>query len=116
MVYLHSAEDYPSFDLEPQLVWLGQIAKMFFSSKDTYTTDNARQLSVAQRKCIFEDERRLITAPKYTYVACMLQCRMHKTLHMCACVPHFYPKIGNRNQNSPHHIIIQSDSKRIPQI
>lgn len=93
-IFIHSTEETPSLDMDPQLVWMYQISKVFFSSKHTYTTDDARQLSIKQRRCIFHDERKLVTHTSYSYSACMIQCRMEKAREFCGCVPNFYKKIG----------------------
>lgn len=33
---------------------------------------------------------------KYTFSACMRQCRIARCLEFCSCIPHFYPKTGNQ--------------------
>lgn len=93
-VYLHSAEDIPIIDVSPQHVWDGKIQKIAFDSKQTYTTEGARQLSIKQRKCVFEDEIKLLTSDIYTYHSCMIQCRMKIARDLCKCVPFFYQIIG----------------------
>ncbi|PNF31312.1 hypothetical protein B7P43_G11545 [Cryptotermes secundus] len=89
-VYLHSAEDIPITDVSPQHVWDRKIKKIAFDSKQTYTTEGARQLSIKQRKCVFEDEIKLLTSDTYTYHSCMIQCRMKIARDLCKCVPFFY--------------------------
>lgn len=76
--------------------WDRRVEKVSFSVKHTYTTEDARQLSIRQRRCIFVDERRLETSNIYTYTACMRQCRMQQCQSFCKCVPHFYPLISKR--------------------
>jgi len=64
------------------------------SKKNTYTTDDARQLSIGQRKCIFSDEVKLNYFPDaYTFSSCMKQCRMNKAIKLCKCNPPFYKPI-----------------------
>lgn len=69
-----------------------------FSPKETYTTEEARQLSISQRHCVFPDEIRLVTNDEYNFGACMTQCRMNMAKEKCGCIPFFYPKISNRYQ------------------
>ncbi|XP_075213735.1 sodium channel protein Nach-like [Lycorma delicatula] len=92
-IFIHSWEETPNLDMDPQLVWMHQICRVFFSSKHTYTTDDARQLSAKQRRCIFHDEIKLLTHPRYSYSACMTQCRMETARKLCGCVPNFYKEI-----------------------
>lgn len=93
-VYLHSTEDFPVIDVNPQHLWAHKIQRMAFSSKQTYTTEGARQLSIKQRKCVFEDEIKLLTSDTYTYHSCMIQCHMKAMRDLCKCVPFFYRTIG----------------------
>lgn len=93
-VYLHSTEDLPIIDINPQHIWNQKIQSIKFSPKDTYTTKGAWQLSIQQRKCVFEDEIRLLTSDTYTYQSCMIQCHMELARSLCKCVPFFYQKIG----------------------
>ncbi|XP_065203446.1 sodium channel protein Nach-like [Planococcus citri] len=64
-----------------------------FSPKETYTTEEARQLSIRQRHCVFPDEIKLITDDIYTFGACMTECRMNMAKEKCGCIPFFYPNI-----------------------
>jgi amiloride-sensitive sodium channel len=93
-VYLHSTKDLPIIDVNPQHIWDQKIQSIKFTSKQTYTTEGARQLSIHQRKCIFEDEIRLLTCDTYTYQSCMIQCRMELARSLCKCVPFFYRTRG----------------------
>ncbi|CAB0002733.1 unnamed protein product [Nesidiocoris tenuis] len=49
--------------------------------------ENARQLSIKQRKCVFKDEKELLSAKEYSYWACMNDCRMKLAKERCFCVP-----------------------------
>jgi len=93
-VYLHSTEDLPIIDIYPQHIWDQKIQSIKFSPKQTYTTEDTRHLSIQQRKCVFEDEIKLLTSDTYTYQSCMIQCRMELARSLCKCVPFFYRKIG----------------------
>lgn len=100
--------------MKPLLIWDYYVDKISFSVKQTYTTEDARQLSIKQRHCIFEDEKKLLTDRIYTYSACIQQCRMLKTLKKCRCVPHFYPNtIGERNCNFNDFACISKNIKVI---
>ncbi|XP_050430662.1 sodium channel protein Nach-like isoform X2 [Adelges cooleyi] len=93
-IFIHSTDDMLIIDSAPQHLWTRRIAKIFFDSKQTYTTEGARQLTIKQRKCVFPDEIPLVTDHMYTFSACMTQCRMDKTRNLCGCVPWFYKKIN----------------------
>ncbi|XP_045764971.1 sodium channel protein Nach-like isoform X1 [Maniola jurtina] len=92
-VYIHSTEEMAGLEQNSQHSWDSRVEKVSFSVKHTYTTEDARQLSIRQRRCIFADEKSLETSNIYTYTACMRQCRMQRCRSLCKCVPHFYPLI-----------------------
>lgn len=69
-------------------------AELLISMKQTYTTEDARQLSISQRKCIFPDERTLeLYEGEYTFTNCMKQCRIKRSMALCKCIPPFYQVI-----------------------
>ncbi|XP_047985980.1 sodium channel protein Nach-like isoform X2 [Leguminivora glycinivorella] len=92
-IYIHATEEMAGLEQSAQHSWDRRVEKVSFSVKHTYTTEDARQLSVRQRRCVFADEQKLETSNIYTYSACMRQCRMQQCRAACKCVPHFYPKI-----------------------
>lgn len=79
--------------MQPQHIWDYKVDRISFSVKQTYTTEDARQLTIKQRHCIFENEVKLKVDYMYTYTACTSQCRMENSVKYCKCVPHFYPEI-----------------------
>ncbi|XP_066904739.1 sodium channel protein Nach isoform X1 [Halyomorpha halys] len=93
-IYIHSSDELPGVEMSPQHIWTQTVNKMFFASRTTYTTADARQLTAKQRKCIFEDEVKLKTAEKYSYWACMSDCRMRASMDKCNCVPFFYHQVS----------------------
>lgn len=80
--------------MPPHHVWTKRISKISFSPRETYTTENARQLNIKQRRCVFPDEIHLLTDDVYTFGACMTQCRMNMAKQRCGCIPFFYEGIG----------------------
>ncbi|XP_037874750.1 sodium channel protein Nach [Bombyx mori] len=97
-IYIHSTEEMAGLEQSAQHSWDYRVEKVSFSVKHTYTTDDARQLSIRQRRCVFADELHLDTSNIYTYSACMRQCRMRRSRSFCKCVPHFYPTIKGYKQ------------------
>ncbi|KAJ0179941.1 hypothetical protein K1T71_004532 [Dendrolimus kikuchii] len=97
-IYIHSTEEMAGLEQSAQHSWDHRVEKVSFSVKHTYTTEDARQLSIRQRRCVFADEQHLETSNVYTYSACMRQCRMQKSRSLCKCVPHFYPALKGYRQ------------------
>jgi amiloride-sensitive sodium channel len=93
-IYILNSDEQAGLDIQPQHIWDYKVDKISFSVKQTYTTEDTRQLSIKQRHCIFSNELELQTDNIYTYTACTRQCRMDNSMRMCKCVPHFYPQIG----------------------
>ncbi|KAF5285681.1 hypothetical protein FQR65_LT13066 [Abscondita terminalis] len=92
-MYIHNSDEIPGLDMQPQISWNFKVERVAFSMKQTYTTDDTRQLSIKQRHCIFENEIKLKIDHMYTYTACTRQCRMENSKKFCGCVPHFYAEI-----------------------
>jgi acid-sensing ion channel, other len=101
-VYLHSVTETSNYDLRPQFLWVhGMTVDLLITMKQTYTTDDATQLTIGQRKCIFPDEVKLsyYKNDMYSLSACMKQCRMNKANRFCKCIPPFYePATGSYRQ------------------
>ncbi|XP_050294298.1 uncharacterized protein LOC126734644 [Anthonomus grandis grandis] len=93
-LYLSSNDERISLDIQPEILWDHGINKLSFSIKQTYTTEDARQLTVKQRRCIFTDEVKLKIDSSYSYTACTIECRMENIRAKCDCVPFFYPQIS----------------------
>ncbi|XP_064537003.1 sodium channel protein Nach [Drosophila montana] len=96
-IFIFSNEEYFGSDFNAQIDWTeDQLVEVRISKKNTYTTDDARQLSIGQRKCIFSDEVKLnYFQDAYTFSSCMKQCRMNKAIKLCKCNPPFYKPITN---------------------
>lgn len=81
-VFVHSKDDITSLDFRPTIFWERNTRiELLITMKQTYTTDDARQLTVSQRKCIFSDEVKLTYFKDdiYTYSACMEECRLERS-------------------------------------
>lgn len=101
-VFLHSVEEVSGLDIRPQFMWDdGFTIDLLITMKQTYTTNDAAQLTVGQRKCIYPNEIKLkyYKADTYSLSACMKQCRMEKANRLCKCIPPFYqPASDNYRQ------------------
>ncbi|XP_026475305.1 sodium channel protein Nach [Ctenocephalides felis] len=96
-IYLYSFDGLLGLDMYPIITWYHNYEILYFSVKETYTTSDASQLSISQRRCVFENEMTDFSkTEKYTFSACMRQCRIARCLEFCSCIPHFYPKTGNQ--------------------
>jgi len=104
--YYHSPHDvldvshngFPVGDNVMIIVRVGALA--------TYTTLEAREMSIQQRKCRYPDENNLRISPIYTFNFCQMECRMKIARQKCDCIPHFYRKTGNSQ-----HV---SESREVP--
>ncbi|XP_054086712.1 sodium channel protein Nach [Zeugodacus cucurbitae] len=96
-VFIFSNEEYFGSDFNAQIEWEdNQKVEARISKKNTYTTDDARQLTIGQRKCIFYDEVKLQYFPEgYTFSSCMKECRMKRAIKFCKCNPPFYKPISS---------------------
>uniref|UniRef100_A0A1I8QAH1 Sodium channel protein Nach n=1 Tax=Stomoxys calcitrans TaxID=35570 RepID=A0A1I8QAH1_STOCA len=96
-VFLFSNEEYFGKDFGPRIEWSeGEMVEVRITKKNTFTTDDARLLTIGQRKCIFHDEIKLKYFPdEYTFSSCMKDCRMTKAVSACHCSPPFYRPVDN---------------------
>lgn len=56
-----------------------------------------RDLSLADRNCLFDDERRLRTTSKYSFQSCITECAVDAILRVCNCLPFYYLDVGLRS-------------------
>lgn len=47
-----------------------------------------------QRKCLFEDEKKLKVNDEYSYLSCLNDCRVQNIIKLCQCIPYFYIHLG----------------------
>lgn len=95
LVYLHSVREVFSYDTRAQFSYEPEnTVDLLISMKETYTTEDANQLSVTQRKCIFPEEVKMNfhqeKDEEYSLSACMKECRMKRATNFCKCIPPFY--------------------------
>lgn len=67
--------------------------------QQTMTDRDAKDLSINQRKCLFEDEAgmKYFTDEPYTISGCLKECKLDRALKFCGCVPPFYRPSNLRN-------------------
>uniref|UniRef100_A0A182YS63 Pickpocket n=1 Tax=Anopheles stephensi TaxID=30069 RepID=A0A182YS63_ANOST len=94
-IFVHSYNEISGWDFQPQVMWdIDSKVEFLISMKQTYTTEDAQQLSIGQRKCIFPEEEKLqYYQDAYTFSGCMKECRIAKSLKYCKCVPPFYAPV-----------------------
>ncbi|KAH8290215.1 hypothetical protein KR054_001108 [Drosophila jambulina] len=69
-----------------------------FKVLETVASKNLRELSVAQRKCVFNNEE-TSNLKIYSKSLCLARCRAVMALEMCNCVPFFYPYVEGPSCN-----------------
>lgn len=101
--YMHSVSEVFGYDNRVQFVWEPETSvDILISMKQTYTTEDAAQLTIAQRKCIFPEASEVdihyYKDEDYSLSSCMKECRMENAIKLCDCIPPFYapanPKSG----------------------
>ncbi|CAH0555414.1 unnamed protein product [Brassicogethes aeneus] len=92
-IYILNSDEMAGIDVQPQHIWDFKVNTISFSVKQTYTTEDTKQLSVKQRHCAFDKEIPLQFGEGYTYTTCTVQCRINIAFKLCNCIPHFYPLV-----------------------
>lgn len=74
---------------------LGHIEEITATYKllQTVNEDSVRDLSLQQRKCLFNDEA-VEGLPSYSVNLCLMKCRVDVAVSLCGCKPFFYPFLG----------------------
>jgi acid-sensing ion channel, other len=117
---MHSMKEVLSYDDRFQFSWEEENSvELLISMKSTYTTEDANQLSINQRRCIFPDERPMNfheKGEKYSLSACMKECRMNRAMDFCKCIPPFY--VSKHNNKLPYCTIdnLSCIAQRAPNI
>lgn len=103
MFYLHSVREVFSYDARAQFSYEpANTVDLLISMKETYTTEDANQLSITQRRCIFPEEKEMNFHQEkdeaYSLTACMKECRMKLAIRFCQCIPPFYAPKNSKYQ------------------
>lgn len=108
-----------------------------FKLLETVNDDSVRELSFAQRKCLFYDEeepqfhlgftqmghlpwtgsrgrdrdrKSFDSNPVYSLNLCLLVCRAETAIALCGCKPHFYSRIGSwLDEKGRSHLLSRRD-------
>ncbi|XP_055609015.1 uncharacterized protein LOC129756225 [Uranotaenia lowii] len=87
---IHSPFELASNDLQFTRLGLTEEVIASYVVHETISSDRLRDLSIKQRKCVFNDE--LSKNYKfYNHKQCIMKCRAYQALEICRCIPHFYP-------------------------
>ncbi|XP_069685974.1 pickpocket protein 28-like [Periplaneta americana] len=93
--YYHNPLDVVDLSDFGHPVYVKGMLRILLQALGTITTPEARELSVAQRKCRFPEENFLKISPVYTFNLCKAQCRMRLAQKKCGCIPYFYRRVGH---------------------
>jgi acid-sensing ion channel, other len=100
--FLHDLEDIFGYDIRPQFKWESRTSiDLLITMKQTYTLNEARQLTEKQRKCIFPDDNKRVSyyrEANYSVSYCLKECRMKKAIKLCKCSPPFYAPYKSENK------------------
>ena len=79
---------------------LGQSTTFFITPKAREIDESGRDLGETKRKCrLTEDTKDLDIYNIYSKVACLLECKIKKSIKRCGCVPWNYPLNMNDEEN-----------------
>lgn len=103
---MHSVTEVFNYDNRIQFTWEPDTSTdILITMKQTYTTEDAEQLTVTQRKCIFPDLNEVkLTYYKddnYSLSSCMKECRMDQAFTFCSCVLPFYAPTNSMKNKRP---------------
>ncbi|XP_065212235.1 sodium channel protein Nach isoform X2 [Planococcus citri] len=94
-VYVHAEHDIPFYNsiTSETLKSIPNIhTKHTMSVRDIENEPELRLVEINQRNCRFPEENYLRVSDKYSYSACLVDCRMQNQLKKCNCTSHLMPK------------------------
>ncbi|CAO1377745.1 unnamed protein product [Diamesa serratosioi] len=100
LIYMNSADEILNYETQPIYESNSEKeANIYISMTKTRTDENARDLSLGQRKCIFDNEMKMkyYKDEVYSYSGCMKECRIDKVMLLCGCIPPFYSPTHQRD-------------------
>lgn len=70
----------------------GETVHALIAMQQTNTNKNALDLSLHQRKCLFEEEvtMKYFADEPYTITGCLKECKLDQAMKICGCLPPFY--------------------------
>ncbi|KAL9926475.1 uncharacterized protein ACN2A1_000032 [Glossina fuscipes fuscipes] len=98
-VFLHSPFDVMKAD--QNLGYTGESLQLRVTSMEIVTEDKFEfGADIKRRKCRFQHESNLTHFPIFTRNLCQQECRLSLVFKVCKCIPHFYAKSGNWEQQN----------------
>lgn len=100
-VLIHDPEEFPQASLSSAVVQPGREVSLTVVPTVIDSKRIIRDLPVAERKCLFSDEKKLRATAKYSVNSCMAECRVNFIIEKCNCLPFLYPEtpaIENKNR------------------
>jgi amiloride-sensitive sodium channel len=95
---IHDGFDYPDSSAVTKFLKLSTEYLIEIIPEEYYTTNDALELSLADRNCLIFDEKEMSDAVQYSFVNCMAECRSKITLENCGCVPFYLPNNGSQKK------------------
>lgn len=99
-IFIHSREEsIISQNTNVMQTKLGMSSKIYISMQRTFTDDDAKELEINQRKCVFdgEIESKFYPSEKYSMSRCLRDCKIAKSLQFCGCLSPFYHQMSITN-------------------
>lgn len=94
VVMVHDPQSYPQANDKATFGQPGTDVTIAIVPTVLISQPAIRGLSLADRQCIFDDERLLRTTTKYTYHSCISECAVDTILQICDCLPFYYMDVG----------------------
>ncbi|CAG9772713.1 unnamed protein product [Ceutorhynchus assimilis] len=95
-VLIHNPYDYPNEAVNNILCEMNTNNFIGINPEIISATKNIRSRSIAVRKCLFANEKKLAFFSKYTFHNCLAECKIELIESVCNCTP-FYIYDNTRN-------------------
>lgn len=96
---IDDGRNHPSDTSHEKLLPVGFETFVRVTGEETTCSSEVGALAVADRDCVFEQERTLKSFPDYRERNCALECRTWKVGERCDCLSYLHPVTGPRTCN-----------------
>lgn len=89
---VHNPAEIPDVAEEFVLIPLDSAVVGTITPRVMKTQSDVRNYSPQERRCYFEEEKKLLHFKTYNQENCLLECRTNSTLKWCGCVEFYMPR------------------------
>ncbi|XP_055907034.1 pickpocket protein 11-like [Eupeodes corollae] len=92
---IHDAYDFPDENADMKVLTASRESFVRIVPESTYATPSVAEMPIKQRNCLFANEKKLQVMQRYSYINCLMECRVAMIFKACGCIPPNLPNNGS---------------------